>query len=218
MPKKLIIFPFGGNGRESLLSILAINAKKKKWDVLGFVDDNKANWGKICCGIKVLGGRDVIKKIPDSKILAVPGNPHNFLERKTIIDGLGIENSRFATIIHPSAVISPDSEIGYNVTIMANCFVGCNVKIGNHSVFLPNTVISHDSKIGDYCCVGSNTSISGYVTIGPGTYVGSGTNVRNNISIGARCLVGLGANIISDFKDGVVIAGNPAKTIEKVAK
>ena len=71
MLKELLIFPFGGNAREALLSIFAINALKKEWQVLGFIDDDKANKGKDCCGIKVLGGKEILKRFPKANVLAV---------------------------------------------------------------------------------------------------------------------------------------------------
>jgi sugar O-acyltransferase (sialic acid O-acetyltransferase NeuD family) len=215
MSKKLIIYPFGGNARESLITILEINRIKKEWDVVGFVDDDPSTWKKDCCGIKVLGGREVFGRFPDAYVLAVLGNPNNYLKRKSIIESLGIDISRFATIIHPSVVISPDSEIGYNTLLMPNIVVSCAVKIGNHCVILPNTVISHDSKVGDYCLIGSNVTISGEVTIGSICYIGSGSKIRDNISVGQKSLVGLSSNVVSDVEEGVVVAGNPARVIRK---
>ena len=47
MPKKLLLFPFGGNARESLLSVFAINEIKQEWDILGFIDDDRRSTGKI---------------------------------------------------------------------------------------------------------------------------------------------------------------------------
>lgn len=215
MMKKILLFPFGGNAKESLLSILAINRIGKEWDVIGFVDDDPDLIGRECCGVKVLGGRDVFKKYPDAMVLAAHGNPETFLKRKAIIDELGLAPSRFATIIHPSVTIAPDAMIGHNVTLMAGVFVSCGAKIGSHCVFLPNTVIAHDSSVGDYCLIGSNITISGDVRIGVGCYIGSGTKIRNGITIGDRSLAGLGSNIVGDVAGSVVVAGNPARVLRK---
>ena len=217
MPKALILFPFGGNAREALLSIYAVNRINKKWDVIGFIDDNRSSYGKECCGVRVLGGREVLKKYTSAKVLAVPGNPDNYLKRSHIIKGLGIHHSRFATLIDPTVVLSPDSEIGYNSLLMANVVISCGVKIGNHCVILPNTVISHDSAVGDYSLIGSNVSISSKVIAGPNCYIGSGTAIRNNIRIGKGSLIGIGSNVVSTVKDGVVAAGNPARQMRKAA-
>ena len=75
MPKKLILFPFGGNAREALVIIQAVNEIKKTWEVLGFLDDNASLWGREYCGVKVLGNKKLLKKFSDASVLVVPGNP-----------------------------------------------------------------------------------------------------------------------------------------------
>ena len=215
MSKTLLIFPFGGNARESLISVLAINRTNPEWEVLGFIDDDQAQHGKDYCGIKVLGGREQIKKYEDAFVLAVPGSPKGYLKRKAAINSLAVEQSRFATIIHPSVVRAPDSVIGYNTLLMAHVVVSCGARIGNHCIVLPNTVVAHDSSVGDYGCIGSNVSISGSVCIGSECYIGSGVKIRENIRVWDRTLIGLGSNVISDIEKETVAVGNPARAIRK---
>jgi sugar O-acyltransferase (sialic acid O-acetyltransferase NeuD family) len=214
MSKKLLLFPFGGNAKESLLSILSINAIRQEWEVAGFIDDDHSLHGREYNGIRVLGGSEVLREWTDAFVLAVPGSPKGYLRRRSIIESLSIEPSRFATIIHPSVVRAPDAVIGWNTLLMPNVVVSCSVRIGNHCIVLPNTVIAHDSVVEDYCCVGSNVSISGTVTVGPECYIGSGTKIRENIRIGGRTLVGLGSNVISDIEQNAVAVGNPARVIK----
>jgi sugar O-acyltransferase (sialic acid O-acetyltransferase NeuD family) len=216
MSKKLLLFPFGGNAREALMSVFARNENFVEWEIMGFLDDDHTRHGKECCGIKVIGGRQILLEIPDAYVLAVPGSPKSFARRNEVISSLNIDPSRFASIIHPSVVISPDATIGYNTIIMPNVVVSCGVIIGNHCIILPNTVVSHDSIVGDYCCFGSNISISGSVKIGSSCYIGSGTKMRENVSIGDRTLVGLGSNVVSDIEADVIAVGSPAKMIRKL--
>ncbi len=216
MLEKLILFPFGGNAREALLSVLAINAKKKRWDIAGFIDDDPGNHRKECLGVKVLGGKEILKKYPKAKILAVPGHPSSFLKRREVIENLKLGKERFATIIHPSATISPDAKIGHNTLLMSNVVISCAASVGSNCVVLPNSVVLHDSSIGDYSCVGSNVSISGSVNVGSMCYIGSGVCIKEHITIRDRTLIGLGANVISDIGEGLVAVGNPAHVIRKV--
>jgi sugar O-acyltransferase (sialic acid O-acetyltransferase NeuD family) len=215
---KLLLFPFGGNAREALQSVFAINESKVEWDILGFIDDDRSLHGRECCGVKVLGGRELLSEITEASVLAVPGSPTNFLRRHRIIADLAIDAARFATIIHPSACRAPDASIGCNTIIMPNVVISCGVSIGNHCVILPNTVVSHDSVVGDYCCIGSNVSVSGSVKIGSNCYIGSGTKIREDISIGAGSLVGLGSNVIADIPAGVVAVGCPTKVLRSSSK
>src|SRR6185312_2783185 len=98
MPKKLLLFPFGGNAKEALISVLAINGIRHEWDIVGFLDDDRSMHGKDYCGIQVLGGRELLNVHGDTYVLAVPGSPKGYLRRKAVIDGLLLEKSRFATI------------------------------------------------------------------------------------------------------------------------
>lgn len=215
MSKKILIFPFGGNAQEAFWTILDINKNKQEWDVIGFIDDNLEHKGKNLMGVSVLGGREVMGQHPEAFVIAVPGNPDEYLKREQIIEGLKLDKKRFATIIHPTAVVSPDAVIGANTLLMAHVVVSRGVSVGEHCIVLPNTVISHHSVVGDYCCLGSNVSVSGSVKVGTNCYIGSGTSIRDKITIGEKSLVGLGSNVIEDVAQGVVVAGNPAKLIRK---
>ena len=206
----LLLFPFGGNAREALIAALAQNNVKPTWNILGFIDDNEALWGKQSCGISVLGGRSKVKEIPSALILAVPGRPDNFRKRDRIIEILGLSIDRFAIVIDPSVRIAPDVTIGRNTVLMANVVVSASAQIGQHCVVLPNTVIAHDSVIEDYAVIGSNVTISGSCKIGRSCYIGSGSRVKDHRSIGAGSLIGIGSNVIEDVTENVVVVGNPA--------
>jgi sugar O-acyltransferase (sialic acid O-acetyltransferase NeuD family) len=209
----LLIFPFGGNAREGLISILAINKMSPTWNVLGFLDDNEDMWGKDYCGVKIVGGRRVITDNPLSKILAVPGNPNNYLERDKIISTLNIKDEKFVSIIDPSATVAPNASIGKNTLIMANVVISSSVKIGNHCVILPNSVISHDSRVEDYSLIGSNVSISGSCVIGRNCFIGSGSSIKDHITVYPRSLIGIGSCVVKDVTENTVVAGNPARPI-----
>ena len=218
MPKKLIIFPAGGNAREALVIVEAVNKTKMTWDVVGFLDADPSLWGRRIHGVKIFSEKDCRQRFAQAHVLAVVGNPQNYLKRADIIKNLKVNPTRFATVIHPTAVISSNAKIGFNTLIMANVVVGSNVSIGNHSVILPNTTISHDSQIGDYTCIGANVAISGSVMIETGCYIGSGVNIREKIRIGKKSLIGLGSNVVKDVKKETTVTGNPAKSVKGKTK
>lgn len=202
--KKLLIFPLNGNAIEALSCISG------QYELIGFVDDSEEKQNKKFFGYRVFG-RDALKKYHEAEVLALPGNPLNYRQRKEIIGSLGINKERFAKVFHSSSVVSPLSEIGFNSLLMAGVVITGNSVIGNHVCILPGSVIHHDTRIGDYTLIGSNVTISGCTVIGENCYIGSGSNVINNISIGDNTLIGLGSNVISSIKENSKAAGNPAK-------
>jgi sugar O-acyltransferase (sialic acid O-acetyltransferase NeuD family) len=204
--EKLFIFPFNGNGLEALDCI------QNRFTFLGFIDDTLEKHGIHEFGFQVFG-REILDKYPEAKILSVPGSPTSFNFRNKIIENLDIIPSKFATLIHPTAIISPYAKIGYNVLIMAGVVITANSIIGNHVCILPNTVVHHDSNVGDYTLIGSNVTIAGNTKIGKLCYVGSGTSVINGITVGDNSLIGIGSNVIKSVFSNSKMVGNPAKNL-----
>lgn len=205
-PQELLIFPCNGNGIE------AIDCLGKRYRMIGFVDDTADKQGTMVHGYPVYG-REALSHNPQARILAVPGGPASYRQRAAIIDGLNADPGRFATVIHPAAVVSSLAVIGRNVLIMAGVVVTSNAVIGNHVCLLPNTVIHHDAAIGDWSLVGSNVTIAGCTRVGVNCYIGSGTSIMNGLQVGDGALAGIGSNVIRDVAPAATVAGNPARPI-----
>ncbi len=204
--RKLLIFPFNGNGIEALSCLHPDD------QFIGFIDDTPSKQGVNAMGSPVFP-RTKIADYPDAFILAVPGNAANYAGRDEVISGLGLPGHSFVSLVSPQAYVSPMAHIGRNVLIMPGVVITSNAVIGDHVVVLPNTVIHHDVQIGDYTMIGSGVCIAGYTRVGRKCYIGSGSNLINNIVIGEGTLAGMGANIIRSTRPGSRIVGNPGRTI-----
>ena len=55
---------------------------------------------------------------------------------------------RFATIVHPSAVVARDAQIGAGCAIMANSVVCSEARIDDHVIMLQNSSINHHARLG----------------------------------------------------------------------
>ena len=207
-PKKLLIFPFNGNGIEALDCL-----EDKDYQFIGFIDDSPE---KLAAKSKYpVFGRSILGKEPDALVLAVPGSPTSFQRRKEFIESLNLPKERFATIIHPKASIGRDVKIGVNSLILAGVVLTSNSKVGESVCILPNSVVHHDSEIGDYTLIGSNVVVAGGTSIGPNCYIGSGSNIINQIFIGNGTLIGMGSNVIKSIAEKSIVVGNPAKPLKK---
>lgn len=200
---RIFLFPCNGN------TIEAIECIDDRYEIAGFIDDSVSKQGSLIFGYSVFA-REVMENATDAKVLAVPGRPENFLQRKSIIDNLGIPVHRYTNVQHRSAVVSKLAKVGFNTLIMAGVVVTGNAIIGNHVCILPNTVIHHDVVIGDYTLIGSNVTIAGYVKIGEIAYIGSGSTLKNDVSVGDRTLIGLSSNVVQSIPSDCVAFGNPA--------
>jgi sugar O-acyltransferase (sialic acid O-acetyltransferase NeuD family) len=206
MPKKkLVIFPFNGNGREALDCI-----SLDEFELVGFIDDDPQ---KKSTQYDIYS-REILQKYKELRILAVPGNAFSFRKRRDIINSLGIaDTSRYMTAIHPGAAIGRNVNIGANCLVMAGVVLTSNACLQDHVCVLPNSVIHHDVVVDEFTIIGSNVVVAGGTSIGKSCYIGSGTNIINGISIGDESLIGLGSNVLRSVGGQAKMVGNPARNL-----
>lgn len=205
-PQPLLIFPYNGNGLE------ALDCLGDAFRCVAFVDDTPEKQGWNAHGHRVVG-RQALADHPEALVLAVPGSPTSYRDRRGVIAGLAVPPDRFARVIHPRACLSPLATLGRNVVVMAGAVITSNAVIGDHVVIMPNTVVHHDVVVGAWSLIGASVTIAGGTTIGENCYLGSGSSIMNGIRVGDGALVGLGSTVIRNVPDGARVAGNPARAI-----
>lgn len=209
--KKIIILGVGGTSVDILDTIEDINAAAgRRYDLIGFLDDNPAAGGQVIHGVKVLGTLSQAREYPDCVFIGGISSPSLFAQRAAIIRKTGIPLERFETICHPSASISRLAALGRGTLILQNVTINANARVGHHVIVLPNTVISHDDEIGDFTSLASAVVLSGGVKVGPSCYLGANCSVKEHVSIGEGSLVGMGSVVLKDVPAGTVVVGNPA--------
>jgi sugar O-acyltransferase (sialic acid O-acetyltransferase NeuD family) len=205
--RDVLLFPCNGNAVE------ALDCLGDDFRAIGFIDDDPGKVGAEVLGLPVRD-RAAITDHPAAGIIAVPGSPTSFSRRAALISSLEVPRDRFATIVHPSAVVSRHARLGVNVLIMAGTVVTATAVIGDHVVILPNSVIHHDSRIGAYSVLGSGVLIAGFVQIGANCYVASGSRIRDHVTIAPGTLIGLGSTVLRSIHEpGGVWAGDPARFV-----
>jgi sugar O-acyltransferase (sialic acid O-acetyltransferase NeuD family) len=202
----LLIFPCNGNGVE------ALDCLGGQFEMLGFVDDTPEKQAQTVMGHVVLS-RAAFSTRHDAAVLAVPGGPRSYRQRQALIEALGIDRSRWATVVHPLAHVSPRATVGRNVLIMAGAVVTSNAVIGDHVCILPNTVVHHDTRIGNWTLVGSNVTVAGGTVVGERCYIGSGSSLMNGIRVGDGALVGMGSTVLREVAPNACVIGNPGRVL-----
>nr|WP_246849576.1 NeuD/PglB/VioB family sugar acetyltransferase [Rubellimicrobium arenae] len=150
---------------------------------------------------------------PEARVLCLIGSERSFRQRAQIISRLGCPDSRFATVIHPSAHVSRLARIGAGSVILAGAQIVSNAVVGRHVIMLPQSVVHHDASIGDNSLIGTGAIIAGSVRVGEGCYLGSGSTIKNGVAVGNGALVGMAANVLRDVPSGATVIGNPARIL-----
>jgi acetyltransferase-like isoleucine patch superfamily enzyme len=150
---------------------------------------------------------------------------------------------RSHTVIYAGNVIGDDLQTGHGVLLRESNQIGDRVSIGSHSIVEHQVVIGNGVRIHSNVFVPEFTVLEDGATIGPGTVVtntlypwspgakstmrgphieagaivGANVTLLPAIRIGAGALIGAGAVVVDDVPAGVVVVGNPARVIGRVA-
>ncbi|MFJ8738809.1 acetyltransferase [Embleya sp. NPDC127516] len=213
--RDLLLVGAGGFAREVAAAIPEFRAPRGSsgWRLLGFLDDDPARWDTEVDGFAVLGGADTAHKWPDALVVVCVGSPTNWWSRSRVVARLGLPDSRWATLVHVSAVVPRTCEVGPGAVLMAQTVLTTSVRVGAHAHAMPQVVLTHDDDVREFATLASGVRLAGGVTVGREAYLGAGALVREQRVIGARSLVGMGSVVTRDVPPAEVWAGVPARRL-----
>lgn len=112
-----------------------------------------------------------------------------------------------------------------DVIVGNNVFIGSNTTVERAT--LGSTIIEDNVKIDDLVQIGHNSHIGegSMVTVGaivcggailkPQSYLAPNVSVKEKVTIGSKGFAGLGAVVLKDVADNAIVAGVPAKEINR---
>jgi sugar O-acyltransferase (sialic acid O-acetyltransferase NeuD family) len=205
MKKKLLIIGASGHGKV----VADIALKMNRWQSIAFLDDDENL--KTSMGIEVIGksGKS-FEFIDEYEICVAIGN--NTIREK-LQSELKSKGAIIPTLIHPSAVIGEQVNIGSGSVVMAGVIINCCTKIGEGCIINTGSTIDHDNVIGAFAHVSPGVHLAGTVNVGVGSWIGIGSTVSNNVTITGDCKVGAGAVVVKDISEPGVYVGVPVRRI-----
>lgn len=215
-PTPLLLVGGGGFARETLELVHAINAVAPTWRVVGLLDDDPAMHGRKIHDATVIGPSEVVHDHPDALVTACVASPGKPTGRLALAARLGLGSERYATLVHPAAVIPRSALIGPGSVLHAGTVLTADVTLGAHVAVMPAVVLTHDDHVGDGVTFGAGVRVAGGVTIEDAAYIGSGALLREHITVGRGSVVGMGAVVTRPVPAGEVWAGVPARRLRSV--
>ncbi len=209
---KIYIVGAGGFGRELLWWIKDINKIKPTWEIAGFLDDNLYALDGYECDYEVVGTIKDWEPKEDEEFALALGSP---ALKREIVGLLKPKGARFATVIHPTAMLSEFAHYGEGFIMFPYSKLSANSTVGDF-VTLLSSPIGHDTLIWDYSVISGNCNVVRNVVIGKDVFLAAGVCIAQNIHIGDGAYLGIGAVVLKDVNPGDTVFGNPARAMPKV--
>jgi sugar O-acyltransferase (sialic acid O-acetyltransferase NeuD family) len=213
MPRSLVIFGCGGQGRE--IAAIAMCVAQQSGDgptILGFVDDDPSDDNverARAVGLQVLGKSDYTRALPPGTGFLVGIADGAARERL----GADAEQQGLVplTLQHPTATVGPACRLGPGTVLWAGARLTTNVTLGRHVHVNQNVTIGHDTVAEDFATINPSAAVSGSVRLGRRSLIGAGSVVLQGRTVGDDAVVGASACVTRDVEAGTVVKGVPAR-------
>ena len=202
----LIVFGAGGHGRVVVDAAMAAG-----WSIRAWIDDCPTSREQF--GISITAAREIAwdQFVANAFVVAVGKNR----VRAEIYERLVKLGLTPATVVHPSAVVSRQAQIGAGTMAAAGVVVNPAAGIGVDCILNTGCIVDHDCWVEAHCHLCPGVRLAGTVAVGSGSMIGTGAVILPGIKIGERCVIGAGALVTKDVADGLVAYGNPARIVRQ---
>ena len=209
--KHLLIIGARGWGREIFNMIPECLGYGKEFEVKGFLDDKADALNGMSGYPPIIDSVENYEIQEDDVFICALGDAH---WKKYYAEIIMNKGGKFINIIHNTASIGRNTQIGLGCIITDNVGISCDITIGDFVTFQSYTIIGHDARIGNYCHLGCRSFMGGYSVLGDTTTIQTNSIILPHVKVGNDCTVGAGAVVIKKVKDDTTVYGNPATVLK----
>jgi len=180
-----------------------------KFVIKGFLDDNLSVLANFINYPPLLG--DINSYMPEKNdvfICSMGGDA-----KKNRMLNIINKQGEFINLIHKTARIGSNVDMGKGNIIGAYTSIGADVKIGNYNMIQSYTVIGHDTIVGNWNRIDTHVTCVGGVQIENGVTIYTSAVLNHKVVVEDDACVGACSFVIKKVISGTTVLGNPAKKI-----
>ncbi len=209
--RRIVLLGVGGHAKV-VWDTLSRMREENAIQVVAVLDDDARLWGKPFMNLTVQGAIHEIAQVQaEAAVIAIGDNAARRRVYETV-KPLGIP---LLNVIHPSAVIAADVQLGDGIVVFANVVVNIGTRVGDNVILNTACTVDHDCVIGAHAHIAPGVHLAGGVSIGEGTLMGISSSAIPLVEIGKWVTVGAGSVVVRSIPDNVTIAGIPARILEQ---
>jgi sugar O-acyltransferase (sialic acid O-acetyltransferase NeuD family) len=209
--RNLLIISAGAFGREVCVWAQQAIRAGADWRLKGFLDDRTGVLDGFSFDVPVIAAPAAYEPAADDWFICAIGTP---AAKRPYCESLSAKGARFATLIHPTALVGHDVQIGEGSIVGPFTQLSCNIRMGRHVAFGTHSNTAHDTRFGDYCQISGSCEINGYATLADDVFLGSHATILPHAKVGAGAYVGAGAVVLRKVAPGTKVFGNPAVIVD----
>ena len=213
----IVILGAGGDALVVAETVRACREAGQPLAFAGFLDDRL--FGQEIAGAPVLGKlSDWDTLDPGACFVLALHKVKQMHTRKALVDSLGIPADRWMTIIHPSAIVARDAEIGPGAFIAAHVVIQPRAKVGRCATIRAGANIGHDAICGEQAYVGPNATLCGKAVLSEGSHLGPNAVIVDGMVVEAFAVIGAGSVATKRVPSFEVHFGVPARKVLDIVR
>jgi sugar O-acyltransferase (sialic acid O-acetyltransferase NeuD family) len=174
---RLLVVGAGGHGR----SVVEAAELSGQFEVVGLLDDS-LHAGDRVVGVTVLGpvvSMAYHRAGADQAIVAIGNNT----VREKLMQQLAAAGFKWATVVHPRAIVSPSAMVGAGSAVMAGAIVATEARLGVSSIVNCGAVEDHHASVEAFGHMGVNASMAGGTVLGRGALMQAGAALGYGVRV-----------------------------------
>ncbi|RYH70060.1 MAG: acetyltransferase [Alcaligenaceae bacterium] len=177
--KRLLIIGAGGHGRSVAGAVLL----RKDYHLTAFLDDAPQSQQRVW-DWPVWDPTAILPDCRDRVDAVVVALGNNKLREAMhlLVRAAGLA---LATVVHPSAFVSPRASVGEGSTLIAGAIVGTGASLAEGVIVNCGAVVDHDCRVEPFGHLGINAGMSGGAVLGHGAWMHAGTTIGYGVELSA---------------------------------